>query len=192
MGDGDGAVTITTLFEIEALSSPARVRILRYADRPITVTELADRLGVPTTRLYYHVNLLVEAGLLVQVDERRSGARTEMIYRRAGTEFKLGPDIVDVIGDRRKAAEAAATVLFDPARAEVEDFLEHTLGREQQTAHLGRSVVRLSAEAARGFVERLDELLDDVRELDLEDGEQSRTYSLTAAFIPVETWDEPS
>ena len=79
MDDPLGVVTITSLAEIEALSSPVRIRILRHADRPISVGELAERLGVPTTRLYYHVNLLAEVGLLVQVDERRSGARIEKV-----------------------------------------------------------------------------------------------------------------
>ena len=188
MADPSGVVTITSLFEIEALSSSVRIRILRYADQPISVAELAERLSVPKTRLYYHVNLLAEANLLVQVDERKSGARIEKIYQRAATDFKLGSGIAEAIGDRRKAAEAAATVLFDPARAEAEDFFEHTMGQEQPPAHVGRTVARLRPEAAESIAKRLDELLGEVRDLDGEDDERSRTYSLTAAFIPVDTW----
>jgi hypothetical protein len=156
----------------------------------VTVAELADRLGVPTTRLYYHVNLLIEAGMLAQVDERRSGARTEKIYRRTAAQFTLGSGIAEAIGERRTAAEAAATVLFDPARAEVEDFLERALGREEQPAHLGRTIVRLRPEVVEGIVARLDELVGDVRDLDVEDEAQTRTYAFTAAFIPIEEGEE--
>ena len=185
--------TITSLFQIEALSSPVRTRILRYAGDPITVAELAERLGVPTTRLYYHVNLLVEAGMLAQVDERRSGARIEKVYRRTAEQFQLGAELAEVAGEQRKAAEAATTVLFDPARAEVEDFLERTLGHDREPAHLGRTIVRLTPEAAERVAERLDGLVSEIRDLDVgEDDEQGRTYSMTAAFIPVDPWAETS
>lgn len=89
-GDPDGVGLITSLGQIEALSNPVRSRILRQAGRPATVAELAERLDVPQTRLYYHVNLLVREGMLAQVDERKSGARIEKIYLRTAATFKLG------------------------------------------------------------------------------------------------------
>ncbi|MDJ0960660.1 MAG: winged helix-turn-helix domain-containing protein [Acidimicrobiia bacterium] len=190
MGEQPRVATIASILQIEALSSQARVRVLRYADHPITVADLARRLDVPPTRLYYHVNLLVEAGLLEQVDERRSGARLEKLYRRTAAEFTLGADIVDVIGDRRKAAEAAATVLLDTARAEVEDFLEHSWGEKEEHAYLGRTLVRLTPETATTFAERLNELVDELRDLDQDDDDRSRTFSLTAAFLPTDIGKE--
>jgi DNA-binding transcriptional ArsR family regulator len=187
MADASGRVaTITSPSQIEALSNPVRIRILRHADTPITVAELADRLGVPKTRLYYHVNLLVEADMLVQVDERKSGARTEKIYRRTAADFQLGSGLAAAFGDRRKAAEAAASVLFDPARVEAEDHLEHVLGGGKTPGRLGRSVARLSPEAAERFARRVEDLLSDFRDLDLESDGESRTFSLTAALVPVD------
>lgn len=180
---------VTTPGQIEALSNPIRHRILRYAGHPVTVGELAEQFGVPKTRLYYHVNLLVEVGMLEQVDERKSGARTERIYLRTARDFRLGPDLVETMGGARNAAEAAAAVLFDPARSEVEDLLVRSLTGDKMVAHLGRLVVRLSADRAQEFVARMDRLVSDLREAG-DEREGSVAFALTAALVPTELEDD--
>ena len=184
--DPQGSVTITSLGQIEALANPVRSRILRHARSPITVAELAERFDVPKTRLYYHVNLLVEEGFLVQIDERKSGARIEKIYLRTGRDFKLAPDLTETLGDTRKAAEAAAAVIFDPARAEVEDVLELVFADEKPAAQFGRTIARLSDQDIGRFRERLAQLMSDIREADSSHDKPGRTYSYTSAFVPVE------
>ena len=78
---------INTPLQVEALDSPLRMRILKAASEPVAVREIADRLGVPITRLYYHVNMLEEAGFVAVVDSRKSGARLEKIYRITAKSF---------------------------------------------------------------------------------------------------------
>jgi predicted ArsR family transcriptional regulator len=185
-------MTVTTLGQIEAVSSPVRSRILRLARKPITVAELANRMGVPTTRLYYHVNLLVEQGMLAQVDERKSGARIEKIYLRTAGTFKLGNELAEEIGDPRKTAEAAATVIFDTARADVEDVMVEIFSGHQPVAEFGRTVTYLTPEDAKEFANRLSELTRDL--LQAGDPEQPgrATYSFTAIFVPIELEEEHS
>ncbi len=173
---------ITTPGQIEALSNPVRVRILHLAAEPVAVSELADRLGVPPTRLYYHVNLLVEEGFLTQVDQRKSGARLERIYRRTASDLRLGSDVVETIGDQRKAADAASALVFDPARVEAADMIERVFGGEQPTAQLARTVVTLTVADAERFESRLEQLLEDLRAASNDGG--TETYSYTVAFIP--------
>lgn len=180
--DADAGV-ITTPGQIEALSSPVRMRILHLAADPVTVAELAERLGVPPTRLYYHVNLLVREGFLAQIDQRKSGARIEKIYRRTAADLRLGPDAVEAIGDRRKAAEAAAGLLFDATRVEVADVIEGIFGGAAPTAGLGRIVVKLSPSDAQRIEERLELLLSDLRASSSDEG--TETYSYTVAFVPI-------
>jgi DNA-binding transcriptional ArsR family regulator len=185
-------VTITSLGQIEALSNPLRNRILRHARRPVAVAELAERFGVPKTRLYYHVNLLAEQGMLEQVDERKSGARIEKIYMRTGERFQLGSGLAEEIGDRRKAAEASAALLLEPARAEVEDLIEQILGGENPTASIGRTIVELTPEEAERFSAAIEELVDELRRADRPSSSGSHTYSYTSAFVPIDTPEEPS
>lgn len=187
-----GELTITTLGQIEAISSPVRVRILRLARKPITVAELADRLGVPNTRLYYHVNLLVEQGMLTQVDERKSGARIEKVYLRAADAYTLGLELADEIGDPRKAAQAATAVLLDPARAELEDVVVEFFSGRQLIAHFGRSVAHLTPAKAKEFSSRMDALAQEFQEASDEEEPGRTAYSLTAALVPIEIEEEQS
>lgn len=182
----EGGLTITTLGQIEAISSPVRIRVLRLARTPITVAELAERLGVPKTRLYYHVNLLVEQGMLAQVDERKSGARIEKIYLRTASTYQLGPELADEIGDRRKAAEAATAVVLDPARAELEDVFVEYFGGRQHIAHFGRTVAHLTPEKAEELTSRMEALAEEFRLASDQEQPGCAAYSLTAALVPIE------
>ncbi len=188
-GDPESVGYVTRPGQLEALANPIRSRILRRARQPITVAELAEVLDVPKTRLYYHVNLLVEEGMLEQVDQRKSGARIEKIYLRTAASYQVGEGLVEAIGDARKAAEAMASVLFDPARAEVEDAFEQKLmgARANLPAEIGRTVVELSAADGVRFQQRLTELMRDLRAASSADGEH--TYALTVAFVPIDVED---
>ena len=59
----------------KALADPLRLRALHeLRDGPMTITELASRLGVPRTSLQHHVPLLIHAGLVsLSVDDARWG-----------------------------------------------------------------------------------------------------------------------
>jgi DNA-binding transcriptional ArsR family regulator len=59
----------------KALADPIRLRALReLRTGPMTITELASRLGVPRTSLQHHVPLLIHAGLVsLSVDDARWG-----------------------------------------------------------------------------------------------------------------------
>lgn len=187
-GDPDGVGYVTELGQLEALSSPIRSRILRRAGRPVTVAELANMLDVPKTRLYYHVNLLVEEGMLEQVDQRKSGARIEKIYLRTASSYQVGKGLVDAIGDARTAAEALAAVLFDPARAEVEDTFEQELADGSALpSQVGRTVVGLSEDDAVSFQKRIGELMLDLKAAATLNGHH--TYALTVAFVPIDSED---
>ncbi len=183
--DPDATAVVATVERLEALGSPVRMRILRHAVAPTTVAELAERLGVPQTRLYYHVNQLVDDGLLVQVDSRKSGARIERIFQRTAANYRLSPELAQSVGDERKAAELATSVVLEPARVEIEDALEQMLHGGEPTGAFGRTVVRLSVEDVRRFETRVRELLSDMTER-RSDEEDAQVVALTVAFIPME------
>lgn len=152
----------------------------------MTVAELADRMGVPKTRLYYHVNLLIEQGMLTQVDERKSGARIEKIYLRTADTYQLGPELAEEIGDPRKAAEAATAVVLDPARAELEDVFVEFFGGRQHIAHFGRSVAHLTPDEAEEFTNRMEALAQEFRLASDQEQPGRIPFSLTAALVPIE------
>src|SRR5689334_4837111 len=67
---------------MRALADPLRIRIgLLLIDEAHTVKELAAALDVPATRLYYHVRILEEHGLIEVVERRMVSGIEERRYR---------------------------------------------------------------------------------------------------------------
>jgi DNA-binding transcriptional ArsR family regulator len=176
-------VLLTTLDQVEALGSPLRMRILHLASEPRSVRELAERLDVPVTRLYYHVNMLDDAGLLEVVEVRKSGARLEKLYRVPGRSVRLSEDLLDAVDDPARAAEITAGVLLDTARVETEAMLERRFTGRSEPGSLGRTVVQLKPEMAEQFVERVEALIRELADSH-DDHDASLDYAFTYVFVP--------
>ena len=92
------------------LKGPRRI-ILEMARRPMSTSEMAERLGETRQRLGYHVRCLVDAGLLEEVDTDRRGAMLQKRYRSSARAYALAPHIlgslaaeVDSPADRESVA----------------------------------------------------------------------------------------
>jgi DNA-binding transcriptional ArsR family regulator len=122
---GDDVFLIDDLETLRLLTQPLRLRLLealRTSPEPLTVKELAADLGTPQTRLYHHVNLLEEHGLIRVAQTRLVSGITEKRY--AATAARIGVD-------RSLLAPAAAgepdmesldvllSVVLDEARSEI-------------------------------------------------------------------------
>jgi len=177
---------LTELDQFEMLSSPIRMRILRQATEPVTVREIAEAFDVPITRLYYHVNLLVGCGMLVQVGQRKSGARLEKVYRTAAKTFRPAKAVLETTEDPRKLAEIAVSVVFDPARAEAAAAIERDFLGRAGMSKLGRSHVKLTREQAGKLAERIEELISDLGSDEYGPATDGEYWSVTLSFMPTE------
>lgn len=77
--------------EIVALVSPVRQDLLdRLCDSgPLSVSKLARALAMRPSALYRHLEILLDAGLVVIVGERRANRRTEKIYASRARRLRL-------------------------------------------------------------------------------------------------------
>jgi DNA-binding transcriptional ArsR family regulator len=181
------AVFITDPSQFEALTSPVRMRILKLCQDPLSVREVAERLDTPVTSLYYHMNLLHDAGFLQIVHTRKSGARIEKVYRIAGWTITPGPELLANIEDPRAAARAMTAIVIEPARAESEHALEKRFAGDEQPIDLGRTMAVLTPA-------QVDELGSRIRDLVNEfmvghqasDDPESRGYAFTYTLLPSE------
>ncbi len=183
---------LTDFSQFEALSNPIRLRILQAAVDPVTVGVLAERFGVPKTRLYYHVNFLVAEGLLVEVDERMSGARVEHIYRTVARSFTPGPELLEDVDDPHQAAKLVAGLVLDPAKSESETMIEKKFRGGTPVGDVGRLLLRFSGEQAQEFSRRLDQFCGEFRSQSNEssDDEEKESYSFTFVFAPMDLGTE--
>lgn len=78
---------------LQVVYDPLRFRLLLLTTSPQTVTELAEAVGVPRGRLYYHVHRLEEHGLIEVAGERTVGTRVERSYRARYSSFRLAPSL---------------------------------------------------------------------------------------------------
>ena len=139
-----------TVEEAKALAHPLRTRILRLCgQQELTNKQLADRLDRDPGTIYYHVRLLVDAGLLEPASVRtgESGA-LEKPYRSSGVSWWLSNPI-----DGAETHPAVA-----PLAAFEEELRE---GGPDSVATFARFSLHLSEEDVRELEGRILAVLDE-------------------------------
>lgn len=72
---------------MEALRSPTRMRIMAALVAPATVAEISERIGVPVTGLYHHIEQLIALGMIEVVGTEKHGRTAAVRYRATATDF---------------------------------------------------------------------------------------------------------
>ncbi|MDG4803994.1 winged helix-turn-helix domain-containing protein [Micromonospora sp. WMMD980] len=126
--DLDDLLVVTAPEQLRALADPLRGTILELLlERAATVNELAAAVDRPKSSVAYHVNQLVDAGLLRVVRTRRVRAVEERFYGRVARTYYVGalhrPEDKQVVARINGLAEAAA----EAAAAHAADELRCTL-----------------------------------------------------------------
>ena len=111
--DLEEMVVVTAPEQLRALADPLRDTLLELLlERAATVTEMAQAVDRPKSTIAYHVNLLVDAGLLRVVRTRRVRAIEERYYGRVARTLYIGvlsrPEDKQVVAAINGLAQAAA------------------------------------------------------------------------------------
>jgi DNA-binding transcriptional ArsR family regulator len=128
--DLDEMVVVTAPEQLRALADPLRTTLLELLlERAATVTEMARAVDRPKSTIAYHVNLLVDAGLLRVVRTRRVRAIDERYYGRVARTLYIGvlnrPEDKQVVAAINGLAEAAAESASAHAADELRCLLVH-------------------------------------------------------------------
>ncbi len=128
--DLDEMVVVTAPEQLRALADPLRTTLLELLlERAATVTEMARAVDRPKSTVAYHVNLLVDAGLLRVVRTRRVRAIEERYYGRVARTLYIGvlnrPEDKEVVAAINGLAEAAAESASAHAADELRCLLVH-------------------------------------------------------------------
>jgi DNA-binding transcriptional ArsR family regulator len=88
--------TLPDLYELEsveqlrAIADDLRQRILQaLVERPMTVTQLGERLGLAPSKVHYHVRELERVGLVRLVETREKGGILEKYYRTVARDMTV-------------------------------------------------------------------------------------------------------
>jgi DNA-binding transcriptional ArsR family regulator len=123
-------LVVTAPDQLRALADPLRATLLELLlERAATVTEMAQAVDRPKSTIAYHVNLLVDAGLLRVVGTRRVRAIEERYYGRVARTLYIGvlsrPEDKRVVAAINGLAEAAAESAAAHADDELRCLLVH-------------------------------------------------------------------
>jgi DNA-binding transcriptional ArsR family regulator len=194
---GDEILVVTDLATLRIVSEPTRLRLLELLhDGPTTVKELAAALGVPPTRLYYHMKLLEDHGIVRVESTRIVSGIVEKTYAATASRLSLDRSVLSPgTTPREESVEALLAFVVDGARAEIRrgvargriDPLNKSAAAGGLT--LGRDWFVLTPERMEAFLRRFDELEEEfgARERPPEGEPGAVTYELLLGVYPVES-----
>ncbi len=174
---------IEDLATLRLLSDPLRLRLIeQLGGQPTTVKVLAQAMGIKPNRLYYHVNLLEEHGLIRVTDTRLVSGIVERTYGLVARHFAVSDDLALPADLKRDVTDT----LFRVVSAELGEALDAE-GRGGPAAVAGRMQLWLTEDERAGFEKQLGELLEKYSsgERHRADADADRFTLLFALYAPV-------
>lgn len=185
---------INDLDTLRVVADPLRNQIVELLiHTPLTVKQVAERLGLAPSKLYYHMGLLEKHGIIEVVETRMVANLQEKDYRATAHIFTVAPELLSFgTAAGRDSISAIVVSTLDATR---EDFLRTMEARtlalgqgetgQPRRAILSREIARVPESHLLEFMERLQALLEDFRAADGNDGSEPRhNYAFTAALYP--------
>lgn len=184
--------TIEDLETLKVVADPLRTQILELLTvEPLTVKQVAERLGLTASKLYYHVNMLEKHGLIRVVSTRVIANVIEKQYRAEAVDYDVAPALLSFSSESGQAnINTLVQVTIDATRDDIlRSFqarafdLGHGAPAQPRRVVLSRQLSRIPEDMAEAFRDRLEALVREFSAAD-EAGAATQTHALTIAFYP--------
>jgi DNA-binding transcriptional ArsR family regulator len=175
-----GTIVISDHATLKVFYDPVRQRILRALYTPLSVSELGEDLGESPNRLYYHVRLLEQHGLIRVAEERRAGSNVERLYGRAATRYELADDLIE---EGSRLAAPVADDLMDRLLVRFSKLLANH-DDKQLLRHVLTYGKKISRERVDELSERLHELLEQYFGPDAPGADDGVRYAYLSLLLP--------
>ena len=197
----DPVFIIDNLETLKALSDPLRIQILeRLAPKPQTVNQVAEGLGLESSRLYYHFKMLESHSLIKVVETRLVNNMIERDYWLVAEEIRIDKNLLSISSE--EGQENIVQVIRSSWEATLEDLMRNFQARHLHTKRdkckYSQEMVmlklqsRLSPKSYKEFTEKLNTLLEEFNhpKEDLKGGEELQEYHLACFIYPSYSFDE--
>lgn len=192
---------VDDLETLKVMTDPTRIEILHIlAPEPQTINQVAEKLGLTNSRLYYHFKQLEDHGLISVVNTRMVNNIVEKFYWSTAEDFDIDTTLLDFSSDsgkeniERLVSSSLETTRMDmlrtlQARREKLNTGAASVPREMVITNLKK---RLKDETFQAFINRLKELLDEFSKLTEEtsEGEDINQFSLAVYAYPNYYYDQ--
>jgi DNA-binding transcriptional ArsR family regulator len=186
--------TLTTIDQLRCLADPLRLRILSiFAESPRTTKQVADLLGEKPTRLYHHVESLLNAGVIELTETRPNRGTVERYYRAVANQFTVADSLLALESKGSTVSgpvSKIASSILDSTRDELARLAEEGMeGPEDDLPMVARALVTGSPRQIRAIRGKLAALLEPHGKAKDERGSKNDphalVYGLTIAFYPI-------
>jgi len=197
------SLILNDLEAVKAIADPLRNQIIEVlSPAPLTVNQIAEKLGLAPSKLYYHVNLLEKHGFLRVVDTQIHGNIIEKHYWITAYDYNIEKDLLNFNVTTSDGKENIISMFLTSLDTTREDFvrsiearafsLEH--GAEPHPRHVinHRTVCRISDEHIDEFQTRLTALFEEFQLLDESDSDEGHPWAFTAVLYPSFYYDQPN
>lgn len=203
-------VTVDNLETLKVLSDPTRLEIMKHIGAEnrrghlCTVKQAAKLMSVSPTKLYYHIKLLEEQGLIIVGDTRVVSGIIEKQYQVVAHDIRLSQNVLSTQeGPKGKALEGALNSIEQVVRNSINNTRTSllTIYEEERAAEEGGPPARkqvamsifrddflLTHEQAIDFENRLAELNTEFNKFSGQNlqavNEEMLYYEATLMFVP--------
>lgn len=186
---------VDDLETLKVMTDPTRIEILHIlAPEPQTINQVAEKLGLSNSRLYYHFKQLEDHGLISVVHTRMVNNIVEKFYWSTADDIDIDTSLLDFSSESGKEnIERLVSSSLETTRIDMLRTLQAR--RENLTtgaASVPREMVitnvkkRLKDETFQAYIKRLKDLLEEFSKLPEEpsEGEDINQFSLAVYAYP--------
>jgi len=179
---------------LKVITDPLRAQIMETVTlEPLTVKQVATRLGLTPGKLYYHFKMLEKYGFIRLVETKQVGNLLEKTFQTVATQFDIAPTLLtSSTGDSKDVVYELVKSTLDTTREDIMRSL-HTRfdqldkGAPEHPRHmlLKRDVRFISEERADEFREQIYSIIKEFSECEVKPGTPGAMYyGLAFAFYP--------
>lgn len=184
---------VDNLETLKAIAHSTRLDILQSLKRPKTVKDIAKKLKLPATKLYYHVNLMEKHGLIQVVETNIVSGIIEKKYQVTARNYRLQDGLLTESNTFSEEIDMMLSAIFSTTRSEIKRSIEAEqmkLNNEDKRGLLWHSGVQLTPAQFAKFYEQLEILLKEMeaqsKQNDAAHLENNTChFGITAAFYPI-------
>jgi len=185
---------------LKVITDPLRAQIMEtIITEPLTVKQVADRLGLAPSKLYYHFNMLEKYGFIHVVETRQVSNMIEKTFQAVASQLDIAPALLTSTTEEGKDSLYAMIIAtLDTTREDMLRSLQARLHQLDQGADanprrivMNRDVRYIPDERAKEFSERVEALLKEFATLEVPRGtEGAMNYGLAVTFYPSFYYEE--
>lgn len=184
---------VSDLETLRAIADPLRVQIMELLEGQIlTVKQVAEKLGLAPSKLYYHFGALEKLGFIEVAETRMVANMQEKTYKSAAHVLDVDPALFQF--SKEGDNEPINILLSSTIDATREDLLRSMQARQFQLDQgaeetprriiVNRVVSNVSEKRIAEFQDRLSKLIQEFEAEDASAKPKDQPYALTVAFYP--------